>query len=644
MPTMTALLPQIASPQDLQGLNDAQLEQLAQEMRDELVRVLSIRPAHFASNLGVVELCLALHLTFDFRRDRLIWDTGHQIYPHKLVTGRYPQFDTIRKRGGLMGYPNPLESDYDLFMTGHAGCSISCALGLKVGDDLRGEEDRYSVAVIGDGALPSGIVFEALNNAGGLKKNLLVILNDNEMSICPRVGALAACLDRARMTSFYQDSKRHVRDLLARIPLVGGMATHAIEQIKDGLKAFLTGGMLFEELGFRYFGPIDGHDLPTLRRWLRDVKNQKGPVLLHVLTQKGKGVPQACADPVTYHTPPVFEKVGEGRTILSLRRGGSRAYTDAVSSTIYSAMQENPKVAVMTAAMCQGNKLEKVRSDFPERFFDVGICESHAVAFAAGLAKSGMRPIVDIYSTFLQRSFDQIFQEVALQNLPVAFTLDRAGLTGPDGATHNGAFDMSYLRLFPNFVVMAPGDELDVAGMLRFALEHDGPVSMRYPKAGLDRIDRSVAPVELGQSEVLDWGDDVILVACGTLLANCVKAAELLRAEGLSVGIINARFVKPLDRATLLKAIEEASLVVTVEEGTLEGGFGSAVLEAANTAGLSARNILRLGLPDRFIEHAERGELLADLGLDAPGICAAVRNALGRERVAEEAVGQRMPR
>jgi 1-deoxy-D-xylulose-5-phosphate synthase len=644
MPTMTALLPQIASPQDLQGLNDAQLEQLAQEMRDELVRVLSIRPAHFASNLGVVELCLALHLTFDFRRDRLIWDTGHQIYPHKLVTGRYPQFDTIRKRGGLMGYPNPLESPYDLFMTGHAGCSISCALGLKVGDDLRGEEDRYSVAVIGDGALPSGIVFEALNNAGGLKKNLLVILNDNEMSICPRVGALAACLDRARMTSFYQDSKRHVRDLLARIPLVGGMATHAIEQIKDGLKAFLTGGMLFEELGFRYFGPIDGHDLPTLRRWLRDVKNQKGPVLLHVLTQKGKGVPQACADPVTYHTPPVFEKVGEGRTILSLRRGGSRAYTDAVSSAIYSAMQDNPKVAVMTAAMCQGNKLEKVRSDFPARFFDVGICESHAVAFAAGLAKSGMRPIVDIYSTFLQRSFDQIFQEVALQNLPVAFTLDRAGLTGPDGATHNGAFDISYLRLFPNFVVMAPGDELDVAPMLRFALEHDSPVSMRYPKASLDRVDRAVAPVELGQSEVLDWGDDVILVACGTLLANCVKAAEHLRAEGLSVGIINARFVKPLDRGTLLKAIEESSLVVTVEEGTLEGGFGSAVLEAANAAGLSVRNILRLGLPDRFIEHAERGELLADLGLDAPGICAAVRNALGRDRVVEEPVGERIPR
>jgi 1-deoxy-D-xylulose-5-phosphate synthase len=626
---MTALLPQINSPADLHKLTEAQLHELAQEMRDELVRVLSIRPAHFASNLGVIELCLALHLTFDFSRDRLIWDTGHQIYPHKLITGRYKQFDTIRTRGGLMGYPNPHESLFDLFMTGHAGCSVSSALGLKVGDDLLGQDGRHSVAVIGDGALPSGIVFEALNNAGGLHKNLLVILNDNEMSICPRVGALAHCLDQARLTNFYQGSKRHIRDLLKHVPLVGGVATQAIEQIKDGLKAFLTGGMLFEELGFRYFGPIDGHDLPGLRRWLRDVKNQQGPVLLHVLTTKGHGVPQASADPVTYHTPPVFEKVGPERTILSLKRGGSRAYTDAISTAIYNAMRDDPHVAVITAAMCQGNKLEKVRTDFPTRFFDTGICESHAVAFAAGLAKSGMRPIVDIYSTFLQRSFDQIFQEVALQNLPVAFTLDRAGLTGPDGPTHHGVFDTTYLRLFPNFVVMAPGDELDVAPMLRFALSHSGPASLRYPKTNLERVDRPLAPVELGQAEVYEWGEDGVLIAYGTLFSACVKAAAALREEGINVGVINARFVKPLDRATLLRAVEEMPLVVTVEEGTLEGGFGSALLEAANSAGLDTSHVLRLGLPDRFIEHGERGELLADLGLDAGGICAAVRRAAG---------------
>jgi 1-deoxy-D-xylulose-5-phosphate synthase len=634
---MTApLLPGITSPADLHRLNDAELLQLAQEIRDELVRVLSIRPAHFASNLGVVELCLALHLTFDFSKDRLIWDTGHQIYPHKLITGRYPRFETIRTRGGLMGYPNPHESPYDLFMTGHAGCSVSCALGLKVGDNLLGHDDRHSVAVIGDGALPSGIVFEGLNNAGDLKKNLLVILNDNGMSICPRTGALSKALDQARLTNLYQHSKRRMQGLLSRVPLLGGMANQAFDQFRDGVKAFVSGGMLFEDLGFRYIGPIDGHDLPTLRRWLRDVKNQQGPILLHVLTEKGHGVPQASEDPVTYHTPPVFEKVGPERTILSLKRGGSKAYTDAVSSAIYNAMQEDPRVAVITAAMCQGNKLEKARSDFPGRFFDTGICESHAVAFAAGLAKSGSRPVVAIYSTFLQRSFDQLFQEVALQNLPVTLCLDRSGLTGPDGPTHHGVFDTAYLRLFPNMVVMAPGDELDVTPMLKFALHYPGPASMRYPKANLEKVERAVTPVELGQAEVHDWGDDGVLVAYGSLFPTCVKTAERLRQEGLHVGVINARFVKPLDKVTLLKAVEEIPLVVTVEEGTLEGGFGSALLEAANAAGLSTKHVVRLGIPDRFIEHAERAELLADLGLDVNGICQAVRRALGREADAVE--------
>jgi 1-deoxy-D-xylulose-5-phosphate synthase len=628
----SAILPTIQSPADLHPLTDVQLAQLAQEMRDELVRVLSIRPAHFASNLGVVELCLALHLTFDFTKDRLIWDTGHQIYPHKLITGRYSKFESIRTRGGLMGYPNPHESPYDLFMTGHAGCSVSCTLGLRVGDDLLGHEDHHCVAVIGDGAFPSGIVYEALNNAGGLNKNLLVILNDNQMSICPRVGALARCLDQARLTNIYQGSKRQLQSLLARLPVVGDMASQAFEGVRDGLKALLTGGMLFEELGFRYIGPIDGHDLPTLRRWLRDVKDQKGPVLLHVLTEKGHGVEQASSDPVTYHTPPVFEKIGPDRTILSLKRGGSKAYTDAASAAIHKAMQDDPSVAVITAAMCQGNKLEKVRTEFPDRFFDTGICESHAVAFAAGLAKAGMRPIADIYSTFLQRSYDQIFQEVALQNLPVTFCLDRAGLTGPDGPTHHGCFDTTYLRLFPNMVVMAPGDELDVAPMLRFALGHNGPASLRYPKASLEKVDRAVAPIELAQAEIYEWATDGMLIAYGTLFPTCVKAAERLREEGIEVGVINARFAKPLDSTTLLKAVEELPLVVTIEEGTLQGGFGSALLEAANAAGIDTRNIVRLGIPDRFVEHAERAELLADLGLDVNGICDTVRRSLATVR------------
>ncbi len=633
---MSNFLPNIKSPADLHNLSEDQLTELTQEMRDELVRVLSLRPAHFASNLGVIELCLALHLTFDFNKDRLIWDTGHQVYPHKLITGRYEQFETIRTRGGLMGYPNPHESDYDLFMTGHAGCAASCALGLRSADELLGQTDRHSVAVVGDGALPSGIVFEALNNAGHLGSKLLVILNDNKMSICPRVGALAACLDRARMTDIYRGSKKHVRNILSKLPVVGDMATHALDQIRDGLKALLSGGMLFEELGFRYFGPIDGHDLPGLRKWLAQVKELDGPVLLHVLTEKGHGVPQASEDPVTFHTPPVLEKVGPGRTIISVRKGKSKAYTNAASNAIYQAMARDEKVTIMTAAMCQGNKLEKVRDDFPKRFFDVGICESHAVAFAAGHAKAGLKPIVDIYSTFLQRSFDQIFQEVALQNLHVTFCLDRSGLTGPDGATHNGAFDIAYMRVFPNMTVMAPGDELDMAPMLDFALEHDGPISMRYPKAKLETVERTHAPIELGQAEVYEWGTDAMFVVLGTLFPEAVRAAEKLREEGYDVGVINARFVKPLDRNTIFKAITQASVVVTVEEGTLEGGFGSAVLEAANAAGLNTRNIIRRGLPDEFVEHGERNELLADLGLNADGLCETVRKRVQRETPARE--------
>lgn len=634
---MSELLSRIKSPADLHSFSEVQLTQLAQEVRNELVRVLSIRPAHFASNLGVVELAMALHLTFDFSRDRLIWDTGHQIYPHKLLTGRFKDFDTIRTRGGLMGYPNPHESPFDLFMTGHAGSSVSTVAGMKSADDILGDTDRHSVAVIGDGAFVSGIVFEALNNIVGMNQNVLVILNDNKMSICPRTGGVGKYFDQCRMTSLYQGSKRGLNYILSKIPLIGGIAHSALEQLRDGLKAMVKdGGMLFEELGFRYFGPVDGHDLPTLRKILRDLKSQKGPLLLHVFTEKGHGVPQASADPVGYHTPPVFAKVGPERTNIELKRGGSKAYTDVMSAAIAQAMTDNPKVTVLTAAMCQGNKLEKVREAHPNRFFDVGICESHAVAFAAGQAKAGLRPIVDIYSTFLQRSFDQIFQEVALQNLPVVFALDRAGLTGPDGPTHHGCFDISYMRLFPNLTVMAPGDELDVAPMLNFALEQKNPCSMRYPKTNLEKVERDFNDIELGRAEVIDWGEDGAFVVFGSLLPAAVAAAKILDDEGIHVGVINARFAKPIDKETILRAIEQLPFVITVEEGTLAGGFGSAVLEAANAAGLDTRNLTRLGIPDRFIEHAERSELLADLGLDAKGLVAAVRRAQGKVDESEE--------
>ncbi len=618
------ILSHLQGPHELKGLSDAQLRQLADEIREALCAVVSDRTAHFASNLGVVELCLALHQVFDFSKDRLIWDTGHQIYPHKLITGRFREFHTIRRRHGLMGFPNPQESPYDLFMTGHAGSSISTVLGLKAGDDLAGETGRRAVAVIGDGALPSGIVFEAMNNAAELKKDLLVILNDNKMGICPRVGGLAKYLDKARVAPFYNGLKRDVSWLLNRVPMVGESTAHALSQLKDAVKGFLHGGMLFEELGFRYIGPVDGHDLVALRRSLEMVKDVSGPVLMHVFTQKGHGFGPACEDPVKYHAPPPFQRNGQ-QEVAANKKSSTAAYTNVMSDALYDAMQRDPRVCVLTAAMCEGNKLARIRSEYPQRFFDTGICEGHTVAFAAGMAKAGQRPVVDIYSTFLQRSFDHIFQEVALQNLPVTFTLDRAGIAGTDGPTHHGTYDNAYMRIFPNMVVTAPGDAHDVGPLLDFALTHPGPVSIRYPKANATVVDRPEQPVELGKAEVYRWGADGMFIACGTLFITCVEAAEQLRAQGLDVGVINARFVKPLDTATIFQALDDARFVLAVEEGTILGGFGSAVLEVANIAGRRTDHLRCLGMPDRFVEHGERDELLAECGLDVHGL---IRSAL----------------
>ena len=628
---MAAILPSIMSPRDLQGLSSEQLEQLAAEMRKALCEVAASRTAHFASNLGVVELCLALHRVFDFSRDRLIWDTGHQIYPHKLITGRFGRFGTIRTKGGLMGYPNPDESPYDLFMTGHAGSSVSTALGLASGDDLCGRGDRRAVAVIGDGALPSGIVFEALNNAGFLKKRLIVILNDNRMSICPRVGALAEYLDVIRTNPWYRGLRNQASGLIKGMPMVGESMGRMIVNVKDSLKATIHGGMLFESMGVRYFGPVEGHSLPNLIRYLELVKDEEGPILLHVLTEKGHGFKPAEEDPVFFHTPAPFE-CDDDDCIIAIKKSSSRAYTDTASAAIADSMRRDERVTVLTAAMCQGNKLEKVREEFPTRFFDVGICESHAVAFAAGQAKVGCRPIVDIYSTFLQRSFDQIFQEVCLQNLPVVFMLDRAGLTGPDGPTHHGAFDLGYLRLFPNLAVLAPGDEHDLPAMLDWALAWNGPVAIRYPKAVVERQPGPRTPIEWGKAELLAEGHEGLILACGTMLGAALEAAARLREEGLEVGVVNARFVKPLD-PRIAEWVDAAPWVVTVEENALQTGFGSAVLEAVNDAGLQPPPLRRLGLPDRFVEHGERNELLADLGLDAVGIAATCRQLAGRSPV-----------
>lgn len=620
---MHEMLSKLESADPLRSMSVKELEQLGNEIRDVLCNLLATRTAHFASNLGVVELCLALHSVFDFRSDRLIWDTGHQIYPHKLITGRYHEFKTIRERGGLMGYPNPEESDYDLFMTGHAGCSVSTALGLKSGDDLNNQGSRKSIAVIGDGAFPSGIVFEAMNNAGELNKDLIVVLNDNKMSICPRVGAVANYLDRLRTNPFYTGLKSEVVKVLNRLPLFGDPTERLLAQIKEGVKAGMVGGMLFEEFGFRYIGPIDGHDIHLLRKYLEMVKDQKGPTLLHVVTEKGRGYKPAEKDPVYFHTPPAFEDEEGCPKILST--GEAPAFTNFARDAILNQMRLDNRVTVMTAAMCQGNKLEPVRDAFPDRFFDVGICESHAVAFAAGHAKVGLRPIVTIYSTFLQRSYDQIFQEVALQNLPVTMMLDRAGLTGPDGPTHHGLFDIGYMRVFPNIVVMAPGDATEVEPMLEFALKHPGPTSIRYPKTTAKTFERPTKRIELGKSEVVVSGTDGAIIACGAMLQQALEAAERLKADGLDVTVVNARFIKPLDVDLLATLFEDCRFIVTVEEGALMGGFGSAVLEAACAHGWDTRGLRTLGIPDRFIEHGERNELLASLGLDANGIASACK-------------------
>ena len=626
------LLSRLDTAEALKAFSPSDLQAVAAEIRDVLCNLLATRTAHFASNLGVVELCLALHCEYDFRTDRLIWDTGHQIYPHKLITGRYRQFDTIRNQGGLMGYPNPAESEYDLFMTGHAGCSVSTAMGLASGDALQGQGTRQSVDVIGDGAFPSGIVFEAMNNAGTSGDKLTIILNDNKMSICPRVGSVAQYLDRLRSNPFYSGLKQEVVKVLNLVPMFGDPTERLLAQLKEGVKAGLLGGMLFEELGIRYVGPIDGHDIPLLRKYLRMVREMTGPVLLHVVTEKGRGYKPAELNPVYFHTPPAF--TDDGGKPVALGSDGSPPYTNFVRDAIQERMLSDERVTVLTAAMCQGNKLEPIRERFADRFFDVGICESHAVAFAAGQCKAGLRPIVDIYSTFLQRSYDQIFQEVCLQGLPVTFLMDRAGLTGPDGPTHHGVFDIAYLRSFPNMILMAPGYAEEVAPMLEFALAQDVATAIRYPKAAALHVGHHPKPLALGRCEVIRQGTDGTILAYGAILDQVIAAADMLAGE-LNLTIVNARFAKPIDESMVRSAFA-SPFVITVEEAAKVGGFGTAVLESAGELRLDTRKLHRLGLPDRFIEHGNRESLLEQHGLGPKQIADTCR-AAAREGHSDDA-------
>lgn len=689
------LLRELRSAESLRSMTLDELKRLAIEIRSTICDLAERRGVHFASNLGVVELAIALHSTFDFRRDRLVWDVGHQCYPHKLLTGRFAEFSGIRTRGGLSGYPDPDESEYDLFRTGHAGCSVGTALGLACGDKLAarlsgglaaekaeksGETEktkepdapRYSVAVVGDGALAGGPIFEALNHAGGLRQKMLVVLNDNKMSICQRVGGLGRSLDKMRTAPTYLGARTAFRRFFKEKP----GAYRLLTRLRDAAKAGLVGGMLFEDFGFRYVGPIDGHDLATLRKYLERIKTIDEPVLLHVLTEKGRGYRPAEIDPASFHATSPEQALNAESVVLldqwaddelktsksrrapnpkkaranaldaavadapsaarvvdlldAANDGKERSFTDWARCAIYRAMKRDPRVCVVVAAMTQGNMLEAARAEFPERFFDVGICEAHAVNFAAGLAKAGMRPIVDIYSGFLQRAYDHLFQEASLQNLPIIFAIDRAGLVGADGPTHHGVFDLSYLRPFPNITTIAPGDACDMARAFEFALTLDGPTAIRYPKTKAARIRREVAPFELGRAEVLRDGTDGAFVVCGgELLKTAFDLAEDF-ARGavpgrprLAVGVVNARFVKPLDRERVLAPLRAGIPTVVVEENALAGGFTSAVLEAANDEGLDARFLLRKGVPDAFIPCGSRNEQLADVGLDRAGLSAA---------------------
>lgn len=686
------LLRELRSAETLRSTSLDDLKRLATEIRSTICDLAERRGVHFASNLGVVELAIALHSTFDFRRDRLVWDVGHQCYPHKLLTGRFAEFSGIRTRGGLSGYPDPDESEYDLFRTGHAGCSVGTALGLARGDELaarlnggetaseakksgeteKADAPRYSVAVVGDGALAGGPIFEALNHAGGLRQKMLVVLNDNKMSICQRVGGLGRSLDKMRTSPSYLGARTAFRQFVEKKT----SAYRFLTRLRDAAKAGLVGGMLFEDFGFRYVGPIDGHDLATLRKYLERIKTIDEPVLLHVLTEKGRGYRPAEIDPAHFHATSPEQALNAESVVLldqwaddelktsksrratnpkkaranaldaaiadapdaarvvdlldAANDGKERSFTDWARCAIYRAMKRDPRVCVVVAAMTQGNMLEAARAEFPERFFDVGICEAHAVNFAAGLAKAGMRPIVDIYSGFLQRAYDHLFQEASLQNLPIIFALDRAGLVGADGPTHHGVFDLSYMRPFPNITTIAPGDACDMARAFEFALTLDGPTAIRYPKTKAARIRREVAPFELGRAEVLRDGADGAFVVCGGgILKTALDLAEDF-ARGsvpgrpvLDVGVVNARFAKPLDRDRVLRPLREGIPTVAVEENALIGGFTSAVLEAANDEGLDARFLLRKGVPDAFIRCGSRDEQLADAGLDRAGLLAA---------------------
>lgn len=603
-------------PEDLHNLSVAELEELAEVIRRHMIETVADRGGHLAPNLGVVELALALHSTFKSPRDRIIWDVGHQSYPHKLLTGRWERFHTLRRHGGLSGFPKVTESVHDPFGTGHSSTSISAALGLAEARDQRGERAKI-IAVIGDGALTGGMAFEALNHAGHLKSDLMVVLNDNKMSIGTNVGALSAYLDRIRSDPAYSRLKEEFEQRARRVPLVGHRVVDSAEKIRKGLKSLIKPGLLFEELGLAYFGPVDGHNIAALKSAFRQTARVKGPVLLHVLTEKGKGYRYAEAAPERFHGIGPFDL----QNGLPRGKKSGLSYTGAFGQTLVRLAAGDSRIVALTAAMTAGTGLKEFASRYPQRFYDVGIAEQHAVGMAAALAAGGLRPVVAIYSTFLQRAYDQIIHDVCMQNLPVIFAVDRAGIVGEDGETHQGIFDLSYLRSAPQMALMAPRHEDELQHLLYTAVQRGaGPAALRYPRdkgEGVGLTEPRLLP--WGRGEVLREGDDLLIIAAGPCANAALAAAERLAGVGVEAAVINARFIKPLDEELLLKWARRCGRILTVEENSIVGGFGSAVLEALARNNL-ALPVKLLGIEDAFVEQGPRDLLLSLCGLDGEGI------------------------
>ena len=624
---MADLVSRLKLPQDLSSLKVAELEQVAAEIRRYMLRTVADNGGHLAASLGVVELTLALHSLYNSPQDKIIWDVGHQSYPHKLLTGRWDQFPSLRKHGGLSGFPRLEESEHDPFGTGHSSTSISAAVGLAKARDLKGENHKV-IAVIGDGALTGGMSFEALNHAGHINADLMVILNDNKMSIGSNVGSLSAYLGRIRSDPKYSRLKEEFETFVKKIPIIGSRAVNLAERIKGGLKYLIVPGMLFEELGFTYFGPVDGHNIRAVKIILQQAGQLKGPVLVHVVTEKGKGYSYAEQAPETFHGIGPFD-LQKGTPISSKK---SPTYTEIFGRTLVEIAGDRPDLVAITAAMTSGTGLKRFAAKYPERFFDVGIAEQHAVTMAAALAAGGMTPVLAVYSTFLQRAYDQIIHDVCTQKLPVIFAVDRAGIVGEDGETHQGLFDISYLRSAPNMTVMAPADEKELRDMLYFAVEYkDGPVAIRYPRDKGRGIDLG-APEALkrGRGAVLREGEDLLIIAAGTMVYPAMEAAERLFWQGIKTTVVNPRFIKPLDEDLLVGLAQKCGRVITAEENILAGGLGSAVLELFENRGLEIP-IKRMGIDDSFIEHGPRSLLLARYKLDADGLFeAAYDYALGK--------------